>query len=141
MSVDSSRLQHLQMLQDVISRMANNSFMIKGWSITVIAALLGFAVSDHADLMAYVALLPWLAFWLLDGFFLRQERLFRGLYDQCRQDLTTPSDFSMDTRAIPVASWLKVTLSRTLLLFHGLLGLVIGAVILAGHYGLLTTQP
>ncbi|MEN9503463.1 MAG: hypothetical protein RI964_2748 [Pseudomonadota bacterium] len=37
------RLKHLEMLQQVITRMASNSFLIKGWSITLISALLAFA--------------------------------------------------------------------------------------------------
>lgn len=141
--IDPSRLQHLQMLQDIISRMANNSFLIKGWSITLVSALLAFAVSDKVGHMAYVAILPWLAFWLLDGYFLQQERLFRKLYDQCRQAPDTPSDFSMNTSVVrdQVASWLAVTASPTLLLFHGVLGVVIAAVIVAGHYGLLAAAP
>lgn len=32
-SIDAGRLKHLEMLQQTIVRMANNSFLVKGWSI------------------------------------------------------------------------------------------------------------
>lgn len=137
-SIDSGRLKHLEMLQQVITRMANNSFLVKGWSITLISALLALAAKDKIQLMAYVAILPWLAFWMLDGFFLRQERLYRGLFDIYRQQpQDTPTDFSMDTRPVTVDSWFKVMRSPTLRLFHGLLLCLILAVIIAAHCGLM----
>lgn len=137
-TIDAGRLQHLNMLQNVISRMASNSFLVKGWSITLISALLAFATKDKISVMAWIAILPWLAFWTLDGFFLHQERLFRKLYDfYRRQPQHQPTDFSMNTLPVSdeVASWFGVVCSRTLLIFHGLLGLLIGLVILAGHLG------
>jgi len=33
------KLKHLEMLQGVINRMANNSFLLKGWSVVLISAL------------------------------------------------------------------------------------------------------
>lgn len=96
--MNANRLKHLEMLQQVITRMANNSFLIKGWSITLVSALLAFAAKDEIHIMAWIALLPCVAFWILDAYFLRQERLFRKLYDHCRlHQPSTPSDFSMNT--------------------------------------------
>ena len=34
-----AKLKHLEMIQGVINRMANCSFLLKGWSVTLIAAL------------------------------------------------------------------------------------------------------
>lgn len=143
-TIDPGRLKHLEMLQQVITRMAGNSFLVKGWSITLISALLALATKDKIQLMAYVALLPWLAFWMLDGFFLHQERLFRRLFDHYRaQPQDTATDFSMDTRLEDVQDkpevkpWSAVMFSRTLLIFHGLLVCLIVAVILAAYCGLI----
>ena len=33
-----SKIAHLEMVQAVITRMAGNSFLIKGWSVTLVAA-------------------------------------------------------------------------------------------------------
>jgi len=34
-----AKLKHLEMIQDVIKRMASNSFLLKGWSLTLVVAL------------------------------------------------------------------------------------------------------
>ena len=41
-----SKLEHLKMLQAVITRMASNSFMVKGWCITLVSALLALSAKD-----------------------------------------------------------------------------------------------
>ena len=116
-----NKLAHLQMLQTVIARMASNSFMLKGWSVTLVAAL--FAVAADKAKVSFVALayFPALVFWFLDGYFLRQERLFRALYDQARSLAEANITFSMDTTAVAqgVSSWAAACISRTLWLFHG----------------------
>jgi len=133
-SMHADRLKHLEMLQQVITRMANNSFLIKGWSITLVSALLAFAAKDEIHIMAWIALLPCVAFWILDAYFLRQERLFRKLYDHCRlHQPSTPSDFSMNTMPMndKVASLFGVMFSQTLWIFHGVLaGLIVAIIVL-----------
>lgn len=37
---------HLSILQEIIKRMADNSFKIKGWSITLVSELLGLLISN-----------------------------------------------------------------------------------------------
>lgn len=135
-SIDAGRLKHLEMLQQVIARMANNSFLVKGWSITLISALLAFATKDKMAAMAWIAFLPLIAFWLLDAFFLHQERLFRALYIKNSQaPLNTPSDLSFDTSSVQAQtlSWFKTIFSKSLLIFHGLLAFMIVAIILFVH--------
>lgn len=121
-ALDAGRLKHLEMLQAVITRMANNSFLIKGWSTTLLAAILVLAVKDGHPRMALVACLPTLMFWLLDAYFLHQERLFRKLWDRLRSEARdSASDFSFDTSTFIATTdtWLQTARSRTLLLFHG----------------------
>jgi hypothetical protein len=117
-----AKLKHLEMIQGVINRMAANSFQLKGWSVTLLSALLALAAGSGRPVFAFLALIPCAAFWLLDGFFLRQERLFRALYnDVAYRDAGIA--FSMDTRPYldRTGSWLKVCFSSTLRLFHGAL--------------------
>lgn len=71
-----------------------------------------------------VALLPALTFWGLDAYYLRQERLFRKLYDAVRKG--TPTDpgmgpFSMDTSAFngQVASWWRTCGSKKVAWLYG----------------------
>jgi len=124
MSIDAGRLKHLEMIQQVISRMANNSFLVKGWSVTLLSVILAIAVKNELHALAWVAFIPCIMFWTLDGYFLRQERLFRKLWDRYREEpQETPTNFSMNTSVVDaeVDSWLKVSFSKTLFIFHGVL--------------------
>lgn len=131
--INSGRLKHLEMLQQVITRMANNSFLLKGWSVTLLSAILVVTAKDKIYPMGWIALIPIIIFWLLDGFFLRQERLFRKLYDKYRvQPQESETDFNMDTSVVAteVGNWLQVTFSTTLTVFHGGLAVLLLTVIL-----------
>jgi hypothetical protein len=68
------------MIQAVIARMAGNSFLIKGWSITLTAALLGFAAKDHDASFAWIAFGAAVVFAVLDGRYLALERRYIALY-------------------------------------------------------------
>ena len=37
------KINHLQMIQGVISRMASNSFALKGWAVTLVAGIFALA--------------------------------------------------------------------------------------------------
>lgn len=76
----SDHHKHMDYVQAVITRLANNSFLLKGWALTLSSALLGFAITQKHAGLALVALVPVLAFWVLDTYYLRQERAFRGMY-------------------------------------------------------------
>ena len=112
---------HLKMIQAVVNRMSVNSFQLKGWSVVLISALFALAAGNSQALFVYLAYFPSIAFWMLDAYFLRQERLFRKLYDRVRYLDEPEVDFSMDTSAADaeVAAWPDVVFSKTLLLFHG----------------------
>ncbi len=141
MDADEQKVKHLEMIQAVISRMAGNSFAIKGWSITLVSALFALAANDTNARYAALALLPALCFWGLDAYYLRQERLFRKLYDAVRtgQLIGTPpaavKDFSMNTRDLEasVDSWVCILKSRSIFWLHApiVLAVVIVTVVAA----------
>jgi hypothetical protein len=112
---------HLEMIQAIITRMSTNSFLLKGWSVTLASALFALAAGGAQPLFVYLAYFPAFVFWILDGYFLRQERLFRKLYDHVRHLGESDVDFSMDTSTVDgeVAAWSAVVFSKTLLIFHG----------------------
>ncbi len=114
-------VKHLEMIQAVINRLGNNSFLLKSWSMTVIvAAAVLIARYDLQNACIILALiLPVLGFWILDGYFLWQERLFRQVYDDVRQK--TDTDFKMDAmkhRKKPKCSWVSAIFSITLVIFY-----------------------
>jgi len=115
------KTKHLELIQGVINRMAHNSFLLKGWSVVLVSALFALAAKDSKIALIPIAYLPAIAFWILDGYFLRQERLFRKLYDAVRILENSDIDFSMDTSRFSTAvdSWKIVSFSNTLRIFHG----------------------
>ena len=64
--------------------------------------------------------LPVIAFWLLDAWYLRRERLFRRLFDHVRTENGLP-DFSMDVGPFTgeVGPLLAVAVSPTIIGFYG----------------------
>lgn len=111
--------KHLPLVQGVINRLAGNSFSLKGWSVTLVSALLALAGKDGTPWAAPIALLPALTFWGLDGFFLAQERLYRDLYARLIAPGSQVPDYSMVTTPCTRAVWRKATFSWTLFPFHG----------------------
>jgi hypothetical protein len=112
---------HLTMIQAVISRMAGNSFLLKGWAVTVTAGVAALASNKDDHRFVFIALLPTLVMWPLNGYFLCQERRFRKLYDQVRLLPQDQIDYSMKPSGRPLSniSWLKCTFSKTLNMFYG----------------------
>jgi hypothetical protein len=112
---------HLVIIQGVINRLSQNSFLLKGWSVVLIAALFALAAKDSNAMFVYLAYFPLFAFWFLDGYFLWQERLYRNLYDKVRIMDESNIDFSMNTTDIEDSrgGWLSATFSKSLIAFHG----------------------
>lgn len=119
----SSKHTHLEMIQGVINRLSHNSFLLKGWTVVLVSAMFALAANKAQILFVYLAYFPAISFWMLDGYFLHQEKLFRALYDHVRALSEEEIDFSMNTQQVAndVPSRSEVTLSRTLLAFHGVL--------------------
>lgn len=124
-----NKLKHLEFIQTAINRMAGNLFFLRGWVITLIAALIALLTNGatfHYLLYFLIALI--VIFWILDGYFLAQERLYRALYNHVRRLEENKIDFSMDTT--PYKKYKKNTtifsmFSTTLMIFYIPLILVI----------------
>ncbi|MCG3206388.1 MAG: hypothetical protein KCHDKBKB_03124 [Elusimicrobia bacterium] len=116
-----NKIKHLELIQGIINRMSGNLFYLKGWAITLIAALFALAAKDSDKRYILVAYFPVLVFWILDGYFLSQERLFRDLYEDVRKRNSKNIDYSMDASKYmknPRNSWISSMFSKTLLVFY-----------------------
>lgn len=114
-------IKHLEMTQGAINRLGGNSFLLKSWSMTaLVAAMVLMARQDAPNpFLALTLILPIAGFWILDGYFLWQERLFRKVYDEVRQQDDT--DFEMGIlkhRKAPKCSWIASAFSVTLVIFY-----------------------
>ena len=124
-------VKHLEMTQDVINRLGRNSFLLKSWSMTILVAAMVLIARENLQNQYFVLvlLLPVVGFWILDGYFLWQERLFRQVYEEVRQQSDT--DFKMDLgkhRDKPKCSWISAIFSVTLIIFYFIEGLFVCAI-------------
>lgn len=140
-SFEDNRIKHLEMIQAVIARLGNDSFLVKGWALTVAGAFFGFAINATKLGLAWASLVPTVLFWGLDVHFLRAERLFRVLFEYVRKEEDAVDPFFMnapgkqfvrrvkaDRDEKNAASWWNTLKRPTLALFYGTL--IIAAVVL-----------
>ena len=116
-----NKRKHLEFIQGAINRMAGKLFFLKGWTITLITALFAFFAKDANTDFIFVVYFPVFIFWILDGYFLSQERLFRALYDHVRKLDEKEIDFSMNAgeyKKDKRNGWVCSMFSRTLLFFY-----------------------
>ena len=114
-------VKHLEMTQAIINRLGRNSFLLKSWSMTILVAAMVLIAKEDLQNSYFVLILflPIVGFWILDGYFLWQERLFRYVYDDIREQ--TDTDFKMDLgkhKDKPKCSWISAIFSVTLVIFY-----------------------
>jgi len=127
----TSKVKHLEFIQGVVNRHATNSFRIKGWTVILVSALLVLLIRENRSDLAWIGFVPVFVFWGLDGYFLWQERLFRGLYDHVRKLEEDRIDYSMDTSGIN-RSWWSATRSITLCPFYGAIAVAVAIALTLG---------
>lgn len=118
-----NKIKHLEFIENVITRMNSNSFLIKGWVITLVSALFALAAKDSNRLYALVVYVPLPMFWLMDGFFLSMERRYRSLYRFVSTLEENEINFDMATGKYNKGknTWLCSMFSKTLIPFYGFL--------------------
>lgn len=121
--------KEIDLIQACIIRMANNSFMIKGWLITIYAVVLALLPDKiNIVILCVVMLMVSWAFWYLDAFFLRTEKIYRKIYDWIllerpknnRELLYQLNPHAYEKKINPTESVFKIMFSRTLVVFYGI---------------------
>jgi len=79
--MDEGKRLHLEFIQNIITRMNTNSFYIKGLAITIVSALMAIYATTPKIIFIFIGIPPTILFWLLDSYYLQQERKFRGVYN------------------------------------------------------------
>lgn len=127
-------LRYLDYLQNNISRMSTSSFQMKGWCITLVAALLAVYATtvdcseNHNGMLLLIAVIPILAFWILDTYYLMQERDLRIVYNivagisRQEEDIKT---FDLRPKLKKRASFVKTLFSKTEHLFYFMIGALV----------------
>ncbi|WP_232313128.1 hypothetical protein [Enterovibrio coralii] len=95
-------------------------------AITLISALFALAAKDANIQYVLVTYIVIPVFWMLDGFFISQERQYRQLYEKVRLTNDEDIDFSMNASMFNSGrnSWVSGVLSKTLFPFYGITVLV-----------------
>ena len=122
------RSKHLEFIQNAINRMASNSFILKGWSVTLVTGIIALSLTTSTTRFIYLAFIPTLAFWGLDAYYLRQEKLFRELYDYVRaKEIKNIEPFSLNTLIVKdkVGSWLSICFSKCVVYLHLMILLIL----------------
>ena len=79
---DPAAIEHLKMIQVVITRLAGNSAQCKTWCITIASAIVAFAGAIKNEDVVALAIVPLAIFGFLDAAYLGQERAYRRLYNE-----------------------------------------------------------
>jgi hypothetical protein len=121
--MNEKKLKHLEFIQNIITRMNANSFLIKGWSVTLVCALFALAADKVNLKFVLIAYLPVIVFWALDGFFLSQEKQYRELYKEVAVKAEEAIDFKLDASGYNKdgRGWFRSIFTKTLIPFHGVL--------------------
>jgi len=106
--------------------MAFNSFMIKGWAITLVVITLLLKGTEY---QVWIAFIPLLVFWFLDAYFLLQERLYRKLYEWVIDNRLKTEEYLFDMNAYrfrdKVQSIPRIMFSITLGWFYSSIAILI----------------
>jgi len=120
-----AKLKHLEFIQATINRMAGNSFLLKGWTVTLIGGLLALTFKEMNWLYLIVSATVLVFMWLLDGYYLSQERSYIKLFEHVSKIKGEETNFSMNARPHRTKTlWPSCTFSTTLRIFYGGLLLV-----------------
>jgi len=125
-SLKEYMLKEIEIIQDIIKRMAFNSFMIKGWAITLVVVALLLKGTKY---QVWIAFIPLIIFWFLDAYFLWQERMYRKLYKWDINNRLKTEEYLLDMNAYrfknEVQSIPRIMFSITLGWFYGSIAILV----------------
>lgn len=132
-----NKIKHLEMIEEIIKRMASCSFKLKGWAVTLIAGIFALASKDANQTYFVIAYVPIIVFWGLDAFYLQKDRLYGALYDKVRVLDNDKIDFSMKATTEEFTDWKykysSCLISKTVLWFYFPLAIVSSLVIVISY--------
>jgi len=113
-------LKEIEIIQDIIKRMAFCSLIIKGYTMILIVMVF---LLERIEYQIWIIFIPLMAFWFLDSYFLQQERLYRKLYEWVINNRLKTEDFLFDLNVYrfrnEIQPKIKIMFSLTLGWFYG----------------------
>lgn len=118
------KLKHLEFIQNIITRMNANSFMIKGWAVTLTSAILIFADKSNDKHYLMVPLLATILFFILDAYYLCMEKQYRALYKKVLSQREEEIDLSLDASSFMISIFDAIKSPSIWLLYVLLIGMI-----------------
>ncbi len=100
--------KEIELIEDCIKRMASNSFLLKGWAVTVLSILLGLMANFHSwQLGSLLAIFVCVVFWYLDAVYLKLERLYTRKYNWVIQKRKHTDNYQFNLDPFEKNMWLE----------------------------------
>ena len=126
---------HLEFIQGVINRLSSNTFLFKGWSITIIGAVFTAMITTNNNGFLWLILGIVLMFWAIDAYYLMLERGYRKLYEQVAETSSEKIDYGMNIgQFINFSAWLEALRRPVLLLFYGVILIIVVGIIIHNNF-------
>lgn len=138
MEHEEFKRQHLEFVQNVITRMASNSFQIKGFTMVMATLLAGLWGESKNILFLWLVIPATIMCALVDAYYLQLERKYRELYkrsvEQLEKKQSLAEIYDMDVRSISHSYWSCLFSKSMELPYLTILLLIVGVVLV--HYGI-----
>ena len=132
----TNKIKHLEMIENIIQRMAGNSFQLKGWAVTLVGIIGAFSSQGSDKRFFLLTFVPLIAFWFLDSFYLMLERKYKVMYKNVCDKEEDKIDFSMNLEDIVAVGsdvkklcYMNCMLSKTEVGFY--LPIIVSVIVLA----------
>ena len=121
------------MIEAIIERMGRNSFQLKGWAVTLVTIIGALSATGTDRRFFIVTIIPLIAFWALDSYYLQIERKYKELYKNVATKPEEEIDFNMGTSDIPIKGtrmrYFCCVFSKTEVVFYG--AITVAVIVLA----------
>jgi len=137
--------KEIDLIQACIKRMSSFSFTLRGWYVSIVTVALSILIGQKTDiiLMGVMCFCITSILWGLDGFFLKNETLYRWKYDWIiKERINNNMDYLYDLNPRNSNMWLdkesknpsivKYIFSKTLIPLYGIMWLISVIMIIYG---------
>lgn len=131
--MDENKIKFLEMIQGIITRMASNSFLLKGWAVTLVAGMFFLSAREANSIFFLIAYVPVILFWFLDAYYLQLERKYRVLYNDTVESLADKVNFKLSIKksnAQEKTMFMQSLMSPTEFLFYFPMAFLVALVVI-----------
>jgi hypothetical protein len=132
-----SKIRYLEMIQSIMAKMSSNSFMLKGWAVTLVAGVFALSAKDANSIYFLIAYIPVILFWFLDSYYLMLERQYKHFYDIVTDKKSKEIDFKIKRPKpdkVKKTCYAQCLFSKTEVFFYVPTALLITIVVTLSHF-------